>query len=51
MFAKGPMVVAVNNEFPASTPAELVKMIKANPNKFSSSLSLRGVSACSTISY
>ena len=34
MFAKGPMVVAVNNEFPASTPAELVKMIKANPNKF-----------------
>ncbi len=34
MFAKGPMVVAVNNEFPASNPAELVKAIKANPGKF-----------------
>ena len=34
MFAKGPMVVAVNNDFPASNPTELVKAIKANPGKF-----------------
>ncbi|WP_370682084.1 tripartite tricarboxylate transporter substrate binding protein [Comamonas sp. GB3 AK4-5] len=34
MLAKGPMVVAVNNEFPASTPEELIKAVKANPGKF-----------------
>lgn len=34
MLAKGPMVVAVNNEFPASNPEELIKAVKANPGKF-----------------
>ncbi|WP_353236480.1 tripartite tricarboxylate transporter substrate binding protein [Diaphorobacter ruginosibacter] len=34
MLAKGPMVVAVNNDFPASTPAELIKAIKDHPGKF-----------------
>lgn len=34
MIAKGPMVVAVNNEFPVSTPAELVKLIRDNPGKY-----------------
>ena len=29
MFAKGPLVVAVNNEFPARTPQDLVRAIKA----------------------
>jgi tripartite-type tricarboxylate transporter receptor subunit TctC len=34
MFAKGPLVVAVNNEFPAKTPEELVRTIKARPGQF-----------------
>ena len=34
MIAKGPMVVAVNNEFPASNPEELIKAVKANPGKY-----------------
>ena len=34
MLARGPMVVAVNNDFPARTPAELVQAVKANPGKF-----------------
>lgn len=34
MFAKGPLVVAVNNEFPAKTPDELVRAIKARPGQF-----------------
>ena len=34
MLARGPMVVAVNQDFEARTPAELVRMIKAHPDKF-----------------
>lgn len=34
MFAKGPFVVAVNNEFEAKTPADLIRVVKANPGKF-----------------
>ena len=34
MFAKGPFVVAVNNDFEAKTPADLVRVVKANPGKF-----------------
>lgn len=34
MFAKGPMVVAVNKDFPANTPEELVKAVKAHPGKY-----------------
>lgn len=34
MFAKGPFIVAVNNEFPAKTPAELIAAIKAKPGKY-----------------
>jgi len=34
MFAKGPFIVAVNNGFPAKTPAELISAIKANPGKY-----------------
>ncbi|MEJ8854517.1 tripartite tricarboxylate transporter substrate binding protein [Variovorax robiniae] len=34
MFAKGPFIVAVNNEFPAKTPAELITAIKAKPNQY-----------------
>lgn len=34
MFAKGPLVVAVNNEFVAKTPADLVRVIKANPGQY-----------------
>ena len=34
MFAKGPLVVAVNNDFAAKTPAELVQLVKANPGRF-----------------
>lgn len=34
MLAKGPMVVALNNDFPANTPEELIKAVKANPGKF-----------------
>ena len=34
MFAKGPLVVALNNDFPAKTPAELVQAIKASPGRY-----------------
>lgn len=34
MVAKGPFIVAVNNDFPAKTPEELVSMVKANPGKY-----------------
>lgn len=34
MFAKGPFIVAVNNEFPAKTPAELIAAIKAKPGQY-----------------
>lgn len=33
MFAKGPFIVAVNNDFPAKTPAELVAALKKQPGK------------------
>ena len=33
MFAKGPFIVAVNNEFPARTPAELVAKLKSSPGR------------------
>ena len=32
--AKGPFIVAVNHEFPARTPAELLAVVKKNPGKF-----------------
>lgn len=34
MFAKGPFVVAVNKDFPARTPAELVREVKAHPGQY-----------------
>lgn len=34
MMATGPFIVAVNNEFPARTPKELVAAIKAAPGKY-----------------
>ncbi|GAB2473127.1 tripartite tricarboxylate transporter substrate binding protein [Comamonas humi] len=34
MFAKGPFVVAVNNDFPAKTPADLLRVVKAEPGKY-----------------
>lgn len=34
MLAKGPFIVAVNNDFPAKNPAELIAAIKANPGKY-----------------
>lgn len=34
MFAKGPFIVAVNNEFPAKNPAELIAAIKAKPGQY-----------------
>ena len=34
MLAKGPFIVAVNNEFPARTPKELVAALKAAPGKY-----------------
>ncbi|RZM01603.1 MAG: tripartite tricarboxylate transporter substrate binding protein [Variovorax sp.] len=34
MFAKGPFIVAVNNDFPARTPAELIAAIKARPGQY-----------------
>jgi tripartite-type tricarboxylate transporter receptor subunit TctC len=34
MMAKGPFIVAVNNEFPARTPKELVSALKAKPGKY-----------------
>ncbi|MBL8380459.1 MAG: tripartite tricarboxylate transporter substrate binding protein [Burkholderiales bacterium] len=32
--AKGPFIVAVNQEFPARTPAEFLAVVKQNPGKF-----------------
>jgi tripartite-type tricarboxylate transporter receptor subunit TctC len=34
MMAKGPFIVAVNTEFPARTPKELVAALKAGPGKY-----------------
>jgi tripartite-type tricarboxylate transporter receptor subunit TctC len=34
MFAQGPFIVAVNNDFPVKTPAELVAAIRAKPGKY-----------------
>lgn len=34
LLAKGPFIVAVNNDFPAKNPAELVALLKTNPGKF-----------------
>ncbi len=34
MLAKGPFIVAVNNQFPARTPAELINALKAAPGKY-----------------
>ncbi len=34
MFAKGPFIVAVSNDFEAKTPADLLRLVKANPGKF-----------------
>jgi len=33
MLAKGPFIVAVNNDFPARTPAELIAALKKQPGK------------------
>jgi crotonobetainyl-CoA:carnitine CoA-transferase CaiB-like acyl-CoA transferase/tripartite-type tricarboxylate transporter receptor subunit TctC len=34
MFAKGPFIVAVNNELPVRTPAELVATLRTNPGRW-----------------
>jgi tripartite-type tricarboxylate transporter receptor subunit TctC len=34
MFAQGPFIVAVNNDFAAKNPAELVRTIRGQPGKF-----------------
>jgi tripartite-type tricarboxylate transporter receptor subunit TctC len=34
MIAKGPFIVAVNNDFPAKTPKELVSVLKTSPGKY-----------------
>jgi tripartite-type tricarboxylate transporter receptor subunit TctC len=34
LFARGPFIVAVNNEFPAKTPAELIAAIAAKPDLY-----------------
>ena len=34
MFARGPFIVAVHNDVPAKTPAELVALLKKQPGKF-----------------
>lgn len=34
LFAKGPLIVAVNNDFPAQTPAELIAAIQARPGQY-----------------
>lgn len=34
LLAKGPFIVAVNNDFPAKNPAELIALLKKNPGKF-----------------
>ena len=44
MFAKGPFIVAVTNDFPAKTPAELIAQLKAKPGKFNYATSGNGSS-------
>lgn len=44
MFAKGPFIVAVNNSVEARTPAELMRLIKANPGRFNYASSGQGSS-------
>lgn len=44
MFAKGPFIVAVNNDFPARTPADLIAQLKAKPGKFNYASSGNGSS-------
>lgn len=34
VLARAPLIVAVNNQFPASSPEELVAAVKKNPNKY-----------------
>jgi tripartite-type tricarboxylate transporter receptor subunit TctC len=34
LFARGPFIVAVNNDFPGQTPADLVKQLKTNPGRY-----------------
>ena len=34
MLAKGPFIIAVNNQFPAHTPKELIAALKAAPGKY-----------------
>ena len=46
MFAKGPFIVAVNNDFPARTPAELIAAIKARPGQYNYASS--GTGSCET---
>lgn len=35
MMARGPFIVAVNNDFPAKTAKELIALLKSSPGKFS----------------
>jgi tripartite-type tricarboxylate transporter receptor subunit TctC len=44
LFAKGPFIVAVNNSVAARTPAELMRLIKANPGRFNYASSGQGSS-------
>jgi tripartite-type tricarboxylate transporter receptor subunit TctC len=44
MFAKGPFIVAVNNDFPAKSPAELLAQFKARPGKYNYASSGNGSS-------
>jgi tripartite-type tricarboxylate transporter receptor subunit TctC/citrate lyase beta subunit len=44
MFAKGPFIVAVNNNFPAQTPAQLMSLLKANPGRYNYASSGQGSS-------
>jgi tripartite-type tricarboxylate transporter receptor subunit TctC len=44
MLAKGPFIVAVNNNFPAKNPAELISQLKSNPGKFNYATSGTGSS-------
>jgi tripartite-type tricarboxylate transporter receptor subunit TctC len=44
MFAKGPFIVAVNNNFPAQTPAQLMKLLKAHPGRYNYASSGQGSS-------
>jgi tripartite-type tricarboxylate transporter receptor subunit TctC len=34
LLARGPLIVAVNNEFPANNPQELLSIIRKNPGKY-----------------